>query len=409
MALLCKRLLPAYWRAVIYAALALVVWAGSWHYERLSLDAENAAEPFTGKPLVYSAQVRAESPASFLSRHGVPQQQVRAILGALGRRLPSRELKGKDDLYLVLTADKKFQRLIVLQARRIVAVAAANGRIFTQAQALPLATVRRAACGEIKSSLWDSMIARGLPPGLVLEFADVFAWNIDFLTETRDGDRFSVLWEDVHSATGRLISSRISAAFYEGRETGRKSAIFHKGVYYTEKGEAMQRMFLRAPLAYRRISSYFSKRRFHPVLRTFRPHLGIDYAAPTGTPVSAIADGRVVFAGRKGGFGNYVEIAHSSGYVSGYGHLSRFAKGVRRGKLVRQGDLIAYVGATGLASGPHLDFRLRHNGKFENFLRIKNVSASGLSGARLAEFKREAEQLLAELSRCAQSSVPSAH
>lgn len=405
---LCKPILPSYWRAVIYASLALVAWAGSWHYERLSLNAENAADPSTCKPLVYSAQIRAESPASFLARHGVPRQQVRAILGALGRRLPSRDLKGRDEMHLVLTPEKKFQRLTVSQARRSVAVAAANGRLFTQAQALTLATVRRAACGEIKSSLWDSMIARGLPPGLVLEFADVFAWNIDFLTETRDGDHFSVLWEDVHSATGRLVSSRIAAAFYEGRETGRKSAIFHKGAYYTEKGEAMQRMFLRAPLAYRRISSYFSKRRFHPVLRIFRPHLGIDYAAPTGTPVSAIADGRVIFAGRKGGFGNYVEIAHSSGYVSGYGHLSRFAKGVRRGVHVRQGDLIAYVGATGLASGPHLDFRLRHNGNFENFLKIKNVSASGLSGGRLAEFRREAKQLLEELFRCAQVPAPSA-
>lgn len=400
MELLKKRLLPSYWRAVIYAALGLLIWAGNWHYERLSIDAANASELTVAKPAEYRAQVRAVSPAALLSRHGVPRKQAREILSALARRAPSRSLKGADELLLVLSPDGKFLRLAVYQTHRIHVIASAGGRLHAHSYSFALAASRHAACGQIKSSLWDSMIARGLPPSLVLEFADIFAWNIDFLTETRDGDRFSVLWENVRNASGRLVSSRIVAAFYEGEETGRKSAIYHNGNYYTEKGEAMQRMFLRAPLAYRRISSYFSKRRFHPVLRIFRPHLGIDYAAPTGTPVSAIADGRVVFAGRKGGYGNFVEIRHSSGYSSYYGHLSRFAKGIRSGVHVRQGALIAYVGATGLASGPHLDFRLLHNGKFENFLRIKNISASGLSGARLAEFKRAAAELQKEITIC---------
>jgi len=399
MELLSRRLLPSYWRAVIYAALGLVIWAVHWHYERLSIEAANASELAVARPLSFTAQVRAISPASLLSRHGVPQRQAREILSTLSRRVPSRSLKGADELLLVLSPDGKFQRLAVYQTHNMHAIAMAGGRLYAHSCSFPLVAARHAACGQIKSSLWDSMIARGLPPALVLEFADVFAWNIDFLTETRDGDRFSVLWENVRNASGRLVSSRIVAAFYEGEETGRKSAIYHNGAYYTEKGEAMQRMFLRAPLAYRRISSYFSKRRFHPVLRIFRPHLGIDYAAPTGTPVSAIADGRVVFAGRKGGYGNFVEIRHNSGYSSYYGHLSRFARGIRAGVHVRQGALIAYVGATGLASGPHLDFRLLHNGKFENFLRIKNVAASGLSGARLADFKRAADELRKEMTR----------
>jgi murein DD-endopeptidase MepM/ murein hydrolase activator NlpD len=234
-----------------------------------------------------------------------------------------------------------------------------------------------------------------------MEYADVFAWSVDFLTETREGDVYAVIADTQRASDGRLLGRSVAAALYAGRETGVKRAFAYKGEYYNQLGEILKRMFLRAPLNYRRISSYFTLRRYHPILRIFRPHLGIDYAAPTGTPVSAVAAGTVSFAGRKGGFGNFVQVRHSNGYVSSYGHLSRFAYGVHSGARVAQGQVIAYVGMTGIATGPHLDFRIQQNGKFINFLKIKNRSAGDMDKRRLAEFKKSVAKLEAELDSAA--------
>ncbi|OGR50734.1 MAG: hypothetical protein A2049_11100 [Elusimicrobia bacterium GWA2_62_23] len=236
------------------------------------------------------------------------------------------------------------------------------------------------AAGAIRSSLWESMSAAGVPPAVILDYADIFSWSVDFLTETRDGDRWAVAWAYRTDPAGKVVSQSVSAAFYDGAETGRKTAAAHSGGYYDENGESLRSMFLRAPLHYRRISSYFTNRRYHPVLKYFRPHHGIDYAAPSGTPVSAVADGTVTFAGWKGGNGRLIVIRHGSGYESTYGHLSRYAKGVRKGRRVSQGDVIGYVGSSGLSSGPHLDFRVKLNGTPLNFLKMKYRSSGSVSG-----------------------------
>jgi len=224
--------------------------------------------------------------------------------------------------------------------------------------------------GVISSSLWDAMIPT-VPAETILDFADIFSWTVDFLTEVRENDKYTVIYEIKKTDKGKIINKKILAATYQGTEAGYKTAVKFKDSYYNEKGESMRSMFLKAPLQYRRISSYFTHRRRHPILKYVRPHLGIDYAAPTGTPISAIASGRVTYAGWKGGYGRFVSIKHSEGYVSTYGHLRRYAKGMKAGKRVKQGDVIAYVGSSGMSTGPHLDFRMRHNGKFINFLKIK--------------------------------------
>jgi murein DD-endopeptidase MepM/ murein hydrolase activator NlpD len=241
-------------------------------------------------------------------------------------------------------------------------------------------TAEGRAAGEIKASLWEAMSARGVPPAVILDYADIFSWSVDFLTEVRDGDKWALAWEYGTDPSGRVVSQKITAASYEGAETGRKTAAAAAGGYYDENGESLRSMFLRAPLHYRRISSYFTYKRFHPILKYMRPHLGIDYAAPSGTPVSAVADGTVVFAGWKGGNGRLLVIRHGGGYETTYGHLSGYARGVRAGRRVSQGDLVAYVGSSGLSSGPHLDFRLKQNGKPLNFLKMKYRSSGGVSG-----------------------------
>ncbi|HDD35543.1 MAG TPA: M23 family metallopeptidase, partial [Candidatus Desulfofervidus auxilii] len=159
--------------------------------------------------------------------------------------------------------------------------------------------------------------------------------------------------------------------------------------YYDAEGKPLRKAFLKAPLRYKRISSYFSYHRLHPILGIIRPHLGIDYAAPIGTPVETVADGRIVYMGWKGGFGKFIKIRHTHRYVSTYGHLSRFAKGLKIGSYVKQGQVIGYVGSTGLSTGPHLDFRFLVDNRYINYLKFKSPPVKSLPSKYLAQFKKQ--------------------
>jgi len=225
--------------------------------------------------------------------------------------------------------------------------------------------------GNIETTLWEAMVAQGIPEELVARLTDIFECQVDFLTEPRKGDSYRLVWESYSGEHGFRTEGEILSAMYRGKESGMNLAIFFKGQHFDDSGKSLVRQFLRAPLSYRRISSYFTRRRFHPILRYFRPHLGIDYAAGRGTPVVSIGDGTVIYRGWKGGFGNYVSIRHDSMYVSNYGHLSRFGKGIRNGTRVSKGQVIGYVGSTGLSTGPHLDFRVYKYGSPINYLRLK--------------------------------------
>jgi len=244
--------------------------------------------------------------------------------------------------------------------------------------------------GVILGTLWHSMLRADIDPELILDFSEVFSWQIDFLTEPRNGDRFYLVWERYENE-GIIRDGRIIIAKYEKRN-GRKYLAVGFGEeggweFYDIYGRSMRKQFLKAPLHYRRISSYFSLRRFHPILKIYRPHRGIDYAAPYGTPVSSVADGVVIYAGWKGAAGKCVIIRHNSIYTTSYGHLSKIRRGIRKGVRVRQGEIIGYVGATGLATGPHLDFRIKKRGKFVNFLKLKFPSAKRIPKSKRKEFE----------------------
>lgn len=323
-----------------------------------------------------------------LKRHGLPQQEAADAIKAVSKTLKVSALTPRDRYDLTISTSGLFQRLEITRGTsKYFAARTGTGRYVAGTFEIATTVERRNACGLIRGSLWNSLAAQGISPQGIMEFADAFAWNIDFFTETRDGDRFAVVWEETRAPQGELLAQKILGAAYSGKETGLKKAFSFNGVFYGENAEELKKMFLRAPLSYRRISSFFSARRFHPILKIFRPHLGIDYAAPTGTPVSAVANGVVIFAGRKGGFGNYVEIKHNDGFISAYGHLSRYSAKTKRGTRVMQGQVIGYVGMTGLASGPHLDFRIRQNGKFMNFLTMKNRSAGMMARNKIPAFK----------------------
>lgn len=253
--------------------------------------------------------------------------------------------------------------------------------------------------GLIENSLWESMSILEIKPAVIMAYADVFAWQIDFVTGCRQGDKFKLVYEiKTLEKKNTILSSTILAAQYFTENNSYTAIRFEdsKGYdgYYDQDGKSVQSAFLKAPLQFKRISSYFTKKRFHPILKRYRAHEGIDYAAPIGTPVSVIGDGVVKKSQYSGGYGNLVIVRHANGYETYYGHLSKYGKGVKKGARVKQGQVIGYVGSTGLSTGPHLDFRINKNGQFFDFLKMKMPSAKVLRGKDKEDFDIIKEPLL---------------
>lgn len=266
---------------------------------------------------------------------------------------------------------------------------------------------RARIAGVVSSSLYEAVADLGEDPELAGDFADIFAWDVDFARGVQSGDEFAILYErrylaDEEGDTDRYLGpGRILAARYSSAETDFAAIYFEpdegRSGYYRPDGSSVQRQFLKAPLSYRRISSGFAPNRLHPILKVRRPHLGVDYAAAAGTPVWAVADGKVVHVGRDGGLGKTVKVRHRNGYTSYYGHLSRYARGLRVGQQVHQKQVVGYVGSTGLATGPHLHFTLKQHGRYVNPARIDSPAAEPLPEDRLPEFALVRDARLAEL------------
>ena len=249
--------------------------------------------------------------------------------------------------------------------------------------------VVKTAGGTIKTSLWNCFAENNLDVGLGLALSDVYAWVIDFYG-LQKGDHFRVIYEEM-SVDGRVIGiDRIMAAHFTHSGKVFKAFRFEqngKGEFFDEQGQSLQRSFLKAPLKFSRISSRFTRSRMHPILRISRPHYGVDYAAPKGTPVVALGSGRVTEAGYKGGYGRFVAIRHNSVYTTTYAHLAGYAKGIRAGVNVSQGQVIGYVGSSGLSTGPHLDFRVYKNGQPTDPLRIESPPEKPVEPVNLVKFR----------------------
>jgi murein DD-endopeptidase MepM/ murein hydrolase activator NlpD len=264
-------------------------------------------------------------------------------------------------------------------------------------------------CGTLQDSLFGSMERAGERPELAIRVAEIFAWDLDFYTDPQEGDEFCVVLEKKEYSNGQPSTyGRILAARYKNGDHVYEGWLFPgdegRPHYYSRDGRSLESAFLRSPMKFdARISSGFSRHRFHPVLRIYRPHLGTDYAAPTGSPVQAIASGRVTFSGRSGGSGNMVRIEHANGYESLYLHLSRMY--VRRGAHVEQGQLIGAVGSTGLATGPHLDFRMRRNGAYVNFQKLSPPRATQLDARQMQAFAAERDRYAALMDSGVQSAA----
>jgi len=277
-------------------------------------------------------------------------------------------------------------------------------RIETEAADLVPRVTRMA--GVVTSTLYEAMKDLGEDPALANDFAAVFAWEFDFTRNTRPGDEFQLLYERLYRPAGDgrdqyVRPGRILAARYRSGERELEAIRFDpkdgRGGFYRPDGTSVERQFLSAPLDYTRISSGYSEGRWHPILKVRRPHHGIDFAAPRGTPVWAVADGTVIYRARAGGFGNLIKVRHSNGYVSYYSHLDHFASGLHVGQKVSQKEVIGYVGSTGLATGPHTCFRIARNGRYINPFHIQSPVADPISASSWAAFTQQRDHLVADL------------
>jgi murein DD-endopeptidase MepM/ murein hydrolase activator NlpD len=265
----------------------------------------------------------------------------------------------------------------------------------------PLESRPRTLHAVISSSLFESVENAGGHDQTAVALADIFGWDIDFVLDIQPGDSFVVSYQELYQDGVYVKDGPILAALFinQGRQYRAVRYVDPEGGahYYTPDGRSMRKAFLRAPLEFTRVSSGFNSARKHPILNLIRAHKGVDYAAPIGTPVRAAGDGRIAYAGPKGGYGNVVEIDHSRSIVTVYGHLSRFAKGTRVGQHVTQGTVIAYVGMTGLATGPHLHYEYRVNGVFKNPQTISLPDAGPIDARWREDFQTRTAPILASL------------
>ena len=261
----------------------------------------------------------------------------------------------------------------------------------------------------ITSSLFMAGKRAGIPNSLTMDLANIFGWDIDFALDIQKGDSFKVMYEELYLedkmiGTGKILAAEFTNAgktYKAVRYTDKEGSTN----YYTPDGKGMHKAFLRSPIEFARISSHFSLSRKHPVLHIIRAHKGTDYAAARGTPIRATGNGKISFAGRKGGYGNCIVVQHGQGIQTLYGHMNGFAKGMRVGSKVSQGDVIGYVGSTGLASGPHLHYEFHMNGQVRNPVTVPLPKSTGIAQSEMALFTATTGPLLAKLNQLGASQL----
>jgi len=311
--------------------------------------------------------------SSALEAVSIDKAQVAELIGALRSELDMRSLRPSHKFEIRLDPrTKRIRRFIyrVSPIRSVVASRDAKGTLRARRAEIELDTKVEHVGGQITSSLQSAMAQAGEGHGLVARFVDLFSWDVNWYSDPREGDEFRIVVEKKYKDGRFYRYGHILAAEYRGK-VGRFQAYYHRerGGHFTPEGRAISREFLKMPLNFRRISSKFNLRRFHPVLHRTKGHFGVDYAAARGTPVWAVADGTVTRIGRFGGAGKMIRLQHSKGRTTVYMHLSRFARKLKRSSRVKQRQVIGFVGSTGMATGPHLHYGIMINGRHVDPLR----------------------------------------
>ncbi len=345
-------------------------------------------------------QVRSGDTAGvILSRLGFPSAEAANIIAAAKPIYPLKNIhighkfaRGATDSEVVVSYQ--------VDANQVLNLRLIQGHTW-QAEMIKRKVVSRVdvVSATIQDSLfWDASKA-GLADNLILKLVDMFAWDIDFARDLRKGDAFKVMFEEKFDDEGKQVGYTILAASFTNRGRVFTGIRYEnqKGEieYYDDQGRNLRKTYLKSPVKYSRISSRFRTSRLHPVLGYTRAHRGVDYAAKSGTPIHAIGDGKIVYKGWKGGYGRFIEIRHNNGiHSTAYAHMSRYARGMRKGKYVKQGDVIGYVGMSGLATGPHLHFEFRSRGRAVNPLKVKHNPAKPVRKDELSAFRLKAKEML---------------
>ena len=341
--------------------------------------------------------------AKLFQRADISPNQLAKVM-ASGK--PAKQLKKifPDDVIRVLT-DEEGQLVALhyeIDHKSYLMVERKNDELKSDVYNYKIETRTTHASGEIDSSLFLAAQGAGISQNTIMELAGIFGWDIDFVLDIRKGDRFTMIYEELFRNGEKIGDGNILTAEFINNKKSYRAVRYtnpqtQQDEYYTEDGDSMRKAFLRSPVKFSRISSKFTTSRYHPVLHKFRSHKGVDYAAKRGTPIRASGDGKVIFKGKKGGYGRVVIIQHGSKYTTLYAHLNSYNKHIRTGKKVKQGQTIAYVGSSGLATGPHLHYEFRLNGVHRNPLTVRLPTAKPIPKKYIDSFKSNTAPLLAKL------------
>lgn len=346
-------------------------------------------------------------------RLGLPQRDLALMTGSKPLKKKLARIAPRQEIEFYVDTESRLTRLVHRLDRIRSLHVSRDGDTFTFEEVVePPEVAVAAAAGVIDSSLFEAGQHAGLSDNIIMQMAGIFGWDVDFALDIQPGDRFALIYEKQFKDGEEIGEGPIIAAEFTNRGRRIRTVRYVDPAghtdYFSEDGRSMRKAFLRTPVNFTRISSRFSLSRRHPLLHKIRAHRGVDYAAPRGTAVKASGDGRVVFAGRKGGYGRTVILQHGSAYTTLYAHLSRFPKGIRPGKRVEQGQIIGYVGSTGLATGPHLHYEFRVRGTHRDPLKVKLPQAAPLAQGYMADFREKAKPLLAKLDLVGRTSIATA-
>lgn len=358
---------------------------------------------YTGMTLEEGRVENGQTISTLFSKYGVSPVMIDRTDKAAAGVFPLRQVRAGNKYTAFLTADSIPRlRWFVYEHNRqdYIVISYDADSVAVRLEHKDVASQRKIAHGVIESSLWNSMEAAGMNPGMIKNFEDIYQWTINFYM-IQPGDNFTMIYDELSIEGEPIGAGEIWGAVFDHSGKDIYAIPFKqegKLQYWDEKGNSLRKSMLKTPVRYSRISSRFSNSRLHPVYKYYRAHHGVDYAAPTGTEVHSVADGTVTTrAYQGGGAGNYVKVKHSQGYQTTYMHLSRFAKGIAVGSRVSQGQVIGYVGSTGASTGPHLDYRVQINGKYVNPLTVTSQPVAPITKANMADFEMVRDRVMAEL------------
>lgn len=339
--------------------------------------------------------------STLFESQGLPPEQWMNIVALSNDARQLKRIKAGDRLELRRSGDQLLELRYALDDLRTLHIQRSEDGFEASTTTAELERSTRTITGVIDSSLFTAGQKAGLPVRMVMELAELFRYDIDFALDLRDGDRFTVVFEEWFKDGQKLRDGDMLAAEFVNQGKVHRAVRFKdaegRSAFYTPDGQSLRKAFFRTPLDVVRISSHFNLKRRHPILNTIRAHKGTDYAASSGTPIKATGDGRVAFMGVKGGYGRVIILQHGSRYETLYAHLSRYRAGLKTGSPVKQGQIIGYVGSSGLATAPHLHYEFRVNGIHKNPVSIVMPRANPIPRGQMAAFQSQVAPLLAQI------------